>query len=58
MLLGGMVLIGMICLKLTRKEEVWTYEGKEWWKDIDIRRQAIVHKDEVPEITTGYLCSA
>lgn len=45
-------------LKQTHQEEVWIYEGEELWKDIDQKRQAIVHKEEIPEISHDYLLRA
>jgi hypothetical protein len=45
-------------LKQTHQEEVWIYEGEELWKDIDQKRQAIVHKEEIPEISHYYLLRA
>lgn len=45
-------------LKLTHQDEVWMYEGKELWKDVDMKRQAIVHQDEVPDISPEYLFAA
>ena len=45
-------------LKHTNQDEIWKYEGEELWKDIDKKRQAIVHEEEVPEITNEYLFRA
>jgi hypothetical protein len=45
-------------LKLTHQEDTWTYEGQEMWKDIDRKRQAIVHKEEIPEVSHEYLLRA
>lgn len=45
-------------LKLTKQNELWKYEGMELWKDIDEKRQAIVHKEETPNISEEYLLSA
>jgi len=45
-------------LKLTKQNELWKYEDKELWKDIDEKRQAIVHKEETPNISEEYLLSA
>ncbi len=45
-------------LKLTNQDDVWQYEGKELWKDIDRKRQAIVHQEEVPEISPEGLLEA
>jgi len=45
-------------LKLTKQNELWKYEGMELWKDIDKKRQAIVHKEETPNISEEYLSSA
>lgn len=42
-------------LKHTHQEEVWAYYGEELWKDIDQKRQAIVHREETPEISHEYL---
>lgn len=44
-------------LKLTKQNELWKYEDKELWKDIDKKRQAIVHKEETPNISEEYLSS-
>ena len=40
------------------RHQVWQYEGKELWKDIDRKRQAIVHQEEVPEISPEGLLEA
>lgn len=45
-------------LKHTHQDEVWTYEGEELWKDIDRKHQAIVHEDELPDISHDYLLRA
>lgn len=45
-------------LKQTRQAQVWTCDGEELWKDIDIKRQAIVHKEDIPEISHDYLLRA
>jgi hypothetical protein len=45
-------------LKHTNQDEVWSYEGEELWKDIDRKRQAIVHEEDIPEITQEYLLKA
>ena len=45
-------------LKHTRQDEVWLYDGEDLWKDIDQKRQAIVHKEETPEISHEYLLRA
>jgi len=45
-------------LKLTKQNELWEYEDMELWKDIDKKRQAIVHKEETPNISEEYLSSA
>jgi hypothetical protein len=45
-------------LKLTRQDEVWTLEGREWWKEIDEKRNLIVHEEAVPEISSEYLLNA
>jgi len=45
-------------LKHTNQDEVWSYEGEELWKDIDRKRQAIVHEEDIPEITQDYLLKA
>ena len=45
-------------LKLTKQNELWKYEGMELWKDIDKKRQAIVHKEETPNVSEEYLSSA
>ncbi len=42
-------------LKQTRQAQVWTYDGEKLWKDIDMKRQAIVHREEIPEISHDYL---
>ncbi len=44
--------------KLKLKDDFWIYEGREMWKDIDKKRQDIVHKEEVPEISEDYLLLA
>ena len=38
-------------LKHTRQDEVWSFEGKELWKDIDRKRQAIVHEKTFRRLT-------
>jgi uncharacterized protein (UPF0332 family) len=45
-------------LKMKEAENSWIYEGEELWKDIDEKRQAIVHKEETPEISSEYLARA
>lgn len=45
-------------LKQTHQDDVWTCDGVELWKDIDRKRQAIVHKEETPEISHDYLLRA
>jgi len=45
-------------LKHTGQETVWVYKGQELWKDIDKKRQAIVHEDELPEVSFDYLSTA
>ncbi len=45
-------------LKLTHQDEVWMYEGEELWKDIDRKRQSIVHGEENPKISPEYLLRA
>ena len=45
-------------LKHTHQDEVWLYEGEESWKDIDRQRQAIVHEEEIPQISREYLLRA
>jgi hypothetical protein len=45
-------------LKQTQQELVWTGKGDELWKDIDKKRQAIVHQEEIPEISLEYLLQA
>jgi hypothetical protein len=45
-------------LKHTHQDDVWTYQGEELWKDIDKKRQAIVHEEEIPEISQDYLLQA
>jgi len=42
-------------LKHTHQDKVWIYEGEELWRDIDKKRQSIVHEEEIPEITHDYL---
>ena len=45
-------------LKHTHQDDIWTYQGEELWKDIDKKRQAIVHEEEIPEIGQDYLLQA
>ena len=45
-------------LKHTHQDEVWTYEWEELWKDIDRKRQSIVHEEAIPEISNEYLVRA
>lgn len=45
-------------LKMNHQDEVWKYGGEELWKDVDAKRQAIVHKEELPEISHEYLLKA
>ncbi len=45
-------------LKMTHQDEIWIYEGEELWKDIDRKRQAIVHHEESPDISHQYLLHA
>jgi hypothetical protein len=45
-------------LKHTCQDEVWSFEGKELWNDIDRKRQAIVHEEDIPEINQDYLLQA
>lgn len=45
-------------LHISNAENIWVYEGEELWTDIDKKRQAIVHKEEVPEISDIYLLRA
>jgi len=45
-------------LKLTHQDDLWTDEGEEMWKDIDRKRQAIVHREETPEVSHEYLLRA
>jgi len=45
-------------LKHTHQEKVWPENGEELWKDIDKKRQAIVHEEEIPEISEDYLLRA
>jgi len=45
-------------LKHTHQDEVWMYEGEKLWKDIDRKRQAIVHEEELPDISHEYLLRA
>lgn len=45
-------------LKHTRQDEIWTEDGQELWKDIDGKRQAVVHEEQVPDISHEYLLRA
>ena len=45
-------------IKQTRQDNAWTYEGEELWKDIERKRQAIVHEEEIPEVSHEYLLRA
>ena len=45
-------------LHISNEKNIWVYEGEELWKDIDKKRQEIVHKEEVPEISNNYLLRA
>jgi len=45
-------------LKHTNQDEVWTYDGEELWKDIDRKRQALVHEEDIPDVTPEYLLRA
>jgi len=40
------------------QETVWEKNGNDMWKDIDKKRQAIVHKDTIPKISKDYLLRA
>jgi hypothetical protein len=42
-------------LKLKNMDHLWVYNGEELWKEIDRKRQAIVHKEEIPDISIEYL---
>lgn len=37
---------------------IWVRNGDEMWKDIDRKRQAVVHKEEDPNIDESYLLKA
>jgi hypothetical protein len=39
-------------------DSLWVEEGAELWKDIDAKRKAIVHGEELPEISEEYLLRA
>jgi hypothetical protein len=39
-------------------DTIWNSEGNEMWVDIDKKRQAIVHKEETPDMSDDYLLSA
>jgi hypothetical protein len=45
-------------LKQTHQDKVWIEDGQELWKDIDSKRQAIVHEEQIPEISSEYLLQA